>query len=61
MNTHVVTLTVTVEMDNMNGTPEQSAWIALDLVSDALATHWDADADIVVVRWAIDNQDAVAQ
>lgn len=53
METHTITLTVTVEMDEMDGTPEQSAEIALDLVSDAIATQWDADADVQVDRYHI--------
>jgi len=53
MATHTITLAVTVEMDEMDGTPEQSAEIALDLVSEALATHWDADADVQVDRYRV--------
>lgn len=54
MATHTVALTVILQMDEMDGTPEQSAEIAHDLVSEALAEHWDADADVQVDRYHID-------
>jgi hypothetical protein len=41
-------------MDEMDGTPEQSAEIALDLVNDAIATQWDANAVVQVDRYHID-------
>ena len=53
---HVVTLTLTVSMDEMDGTPEQSAEIAVALVEEALASHWDADADIAVSRWSLGSK-----
>ena len=55
MATHTVTLTVVLHMDEMDGTPIQSAEIAHDLVTEALAEHWDADAEIVVSRWEVSN------
>lgn len=55
MASHTVTLTVVLHMDEMDGTPEQSAEIAHDLVTEALAEHWDADPEIVVSRWTVTN------
>lgn len=45
MATHTVVLKVTVVMDEMDGTLEQSAAIALDLVEDALGAVFPHGAD----------------
>lgn len=53
MATHTVTLTVVIQMDEMDGTPYQSAEVAHDLVSEALAEQWGHDPEIVVDRYTI--------
>lgn len=50
---HVVTLTLTISMDEMDGTFEQSAEIAAALVEEAVSSQWDANADIEVTRWSL--------
>jgi len=45
---HTVVLTVIVDMDEMDGTVEQSAEIATFMVQDCLAARWDANADVYV-------------
>ena len=45
---HTINLTVLIDMDEMDGTPEQSAEIARDIVYGLIADHWDADADVII-------------
>lgn len=46
---HVVTLTLAVRMDEMDGTPEQSAEIAACIVEEAIRQHWGGDAEVVAM------------
>ena len=50
MAKHKVVLAVELVMDEMDGTAEQSAEIALDVVQEAIAKHWDAEADVSVIN-----------
>ena len=52
MSTHTIRLTVTVTMDEMDGSPEQSAEIAQTLVAEAIAESWDAAAEVIVSDYA---------
>lgn len=45
---HFVVLTARFEMDQMDGTAEQSAEIALGLTLDALSAHWTAPHSIEI-------------
>lgn len=54
MAKHVITFKVTVTMEDMDGTPEQSAEIALDQVACALIGEtsmyglpWDSEAVVI--------------
>lgn len=48
MATHRVELELKVVfiMDEMDGTPEESAEIAMGLVEESIRQHWDANAQI---------------
>jgi hypothetical protein len=50
MAKHKIVLAVELTMDEMDGTTEQSAEIALDLVTEAIAKHWDAEAEVAVIN-----------
>lgn len=54
MATHTVTVAVTFTMDEMDGTPEQSAEIAADLTKDALAEFWDAEAEVLIAGGSVE-------
>lgn len=49
MNTHKIQLLVEVTMDEMDGTSEQSAEIAMNLVQELIADSWDANAEVSVI------------
>lgn len=51
MSEHLVTLTVRLRMTEMDGTAEQSAEIAQDLVYEAIRDSWDADAEVSVTEY----------
>lgn len=45
---HTINLTVLIDMDEMDGTPEQSAETAREIVQNLIDTHYDADADVII-------------
>jgi hypothetical protein len=47
-NRHTIELTVIVDMDEMDGTPYQSADIALGILVEIISSHWDADAAVFI-------------
>lgn len=49
MNTHKVVLQVELIMTEMDGTAEQSAEIAMEIVSEAIAKEWDNEAKVSVI------------
>ena len=46
---HTIKLEVVLQMDEMDGTSEQSAEIAMELVREAIATEWDNTAEVSVL------------
>ena len=46
---HTIKLEVVLQMDEMDGTSEQSAEIAMELVREAIATAWDSTAEVSVL------------
>ena len=46
---HTIKLEVVLQMDEMDGTSEQSAEIAMELVREAIATAWDNTAEVSVL------------
>ena len=52
MGKHKVILRVEFEMDEMDGTPEQSAEIAMDLLDESCFRHWFRPSDIEVIDFS---------
>lgn len=48
---HLVVLQVVVSMDEMDGSVEESAEIALDLTTEAIHKHWDKNAEVIVTGY----------
>lgn len=46
---HEVVIAVKCMMDEMDGTPEESAEIAAIIIEEAVAKYWDADAEVYVI------------
>lgn len=49
--THTITLEVTYEMYDMDGTAEASAEIALGLIYELLSEHLSGDVQVVAKDW----------
>lgn len=48
MATHIVRLTVVTVMEEMDGTPRQSAEIAMEIIEELLDKHFPDDATVEV-------------
>lgn len=49
--THRIVLKLTFTMDEMDGTPEQSAEIAMNLVSEAVERDWFTPDDVEAIEY----------
>lgn len=45
---HLIILKVIVKMEEMDGTLDESAEIAASIVKEAIAQHWDANAEVLI-------------
>jgi hypothetical protein len=59
VETHTVTLSVFVTMTKMQGTPEESAEIAACIVEEAIALHWDANAEVAITSCGAQDSDTM--
>lgn len=60
MALHKVVMEVTILLDEMDGTPDESGMIALDLASDALGDTF-AHGDDADGRWGRDNLEIIVK
>lgn len=48
---HLIVMQVVVSMDEMDGSIEESAEIAMELTQEAIAKHWDKNAVVSVTGY----------